>query len=64
VTCRGRNPHLRFHSNRRGYTKLTSHPDRMEALFRSLSYVSRPGAPLEDRGHFVTLAGRPGVVPA
>lgn len=58
------NPHLRFHSNRRGYTLHVARADRLEAIYRAVPHVQQPGAPREDRGHFVTLAGRPGVVPA
>ncbi|HEV7456341.1 MAG TPA: alkaline phosphatase D family protein [Roseococcus sp.] len=57
------NPHLRFHSNRRGYTRHEVRADRLSAIYRAVPYVERPGAPREDRAHLVTLAGRPGVVP-
>ncbi|WP_424814572.1 alkaline phosphatase D family protein [Roseococcus sp. YIM B11640] len=59
-----RNPHLRFHSNRRGYTLHVARPDRLDAIYRCVTQVSQGGAPREDRGHFMTLAGRPGVVAA
>jgi alkaline phosphatase D len=58
------NPHLKFHSNRRGYTLHVARADRLEAIYRAVPYVQRADAPREDRGHFVTLAGRPGVVAA
>lgn len=58
------NPHLKFHSNRRGYTLHVARADRLEAIYRAVPYVQQAGAPREDRGHFVTLAGHPGVVPA
>lgn len=58
------NPWLRFHSNRRGYTLHEAHADRLEARFRAVPFVTRPGAPIEDAGHLLTLAGRPGLVPA
>lgn len=57
-------PHLRFHNNRRGYTLHVARTDRVEAIYRAVPYVVRPDAPREDRGHFVTFAGRPGVVAA
>lgn len=57
------NPHLRFHSNRRGYTRHEVRADRLSAIYRAVPYVERPGAPREDAAHLVTLAGRPGVVP-
>ncbi len=58
------NPHLKFHSNRRGYTLHIARADRLEAIYRAVAHVQQPGAPREDRGHFVTLAGSPGVVVA
>jgi alkaline phosphatase D len=56
------NPHLRFHSNRRGYTRHEVRPDRLAAIYRAVPYVELADAPREDRAHLVTLAGRPGVV--
>jgi alkaline phosphatase D len=57
------NPWLRFHSNRRGYTWHEARAGRLEARFRAVPYVTRPGAPLEEAGRLVTLAGRPGLLP-
>jgi alkaline phosphatase D len=57
-----RNPWLRFHSNRRGYTLHEARADRLEAHFRAVDHVTTPGAPLSTKGRFATLAGRPGVV--
>jgi alkaline phosphatase D len=59
-----RNPHIAFFNNRRGYTLHEAGPERMEATFRAIPYVTRPGAPREDRGRFVVEAGRPQVTPA
>ena len=56
-----RNPHIHFHSNRRGYSLHDATPERMSVTQRVVPYVSRPGAPREDRGVFVTQAGRPGI---
>ena len=58
------NPHIRFFNARRGYTLHEAQESRMEVTFRAVPYVTRPGAPLEDRGRFVVEAGRPGVTPA
>jgi alkaline phosphatase D len=55
-----RNPHIAFFNNRRGYTLHEATPERMEAVFRAVPYVSRPGAAREDRGRFAVEAGRPG----
>jgi alkaline phosphatase D len=59
-----RNPHIRFFNNRRGYCLHEATPARLETIFRAVSYVTRPGAPREDRGRFVIEAGRPNLLPA
>lgn len=59
-----RNPHIRFFNNRRGYCLHEVNPARLETTFRAVPYVTRPGAPREDRGRFVVEAGRPGLLPA
>jgi alkaline phosphatase D len=53
-----RNPHIAFFNGRRGYTLIEADERRMEARFRAVPYVSRPGAPLEDRARFMVEAGR------
>jgi alkaline phosphatase D len=58
---RRRNPHIAFANNRRGYTLHEATAQRMEVVFRAVPYVTRPGAPREDRGRFVVEAGRPEV---
>jgi alkaline phosphatase D len=52
-----RNPHIAFFNNRRGYCMHEITQARMTASFRGLDYVSRPGAPLVDKGVFVAEAG-------
>jgi alkaline phosphatase D len=56
-----RNPHIAFANNRRGYTLHEATDGRMEVVFRAVPYVTRPGAPREDRGRFAVEAGRPEV---
>ena len=56
------NPHVRFFSNRRGYTLHQATAARMTAVFRGLDFVSAPGAPLRDRARFVVEAGRAAVL--
>lgn len=53
-----RNPHIAFFNNRRGYCLHEASEGRMEVSFRALPFVSRPGAPVEDRARFVVEAGR------
>ena len=52
-----RNPHIAFFNNRRGYSVHEVTEARMIATFRGLDYVSRPGAPVVDKGVFVAEAG-------
>lgn len=59
-----RNPHIRYANNRRGYTLHEATAQRMTATHRVVPYVTRPGAPREDRGVFVVEAGKPGVTAA
>ena len=54
------NPHIKFFNNRRGYVRCTLTPSTMTTDYRTLPYVSRPGAPVETRATFVVENGRPG----
>ena len=47
------NPNLRFYNNQRGYVRTRVTPDTMTADFRSLPYVTSPGAPAHTRATFV-----------
>ena len=58
------NPHLRFHHNRRGYTRHTATQNTLTADYMAVPFVSRPDAPIARAGAFLTEARRPGVVPA
>ncbi|GGN96756.1 alkaline phosphatase [Actinoplanes lobatus] len=55
------NPHLRYFSERRGYTLVTLGRDRARADFRTLPVVTRRGARVATHASFVTEAGRPGL---
>ena len=58
------NPCLKFYNGERGYVMCDVTPDRMEAHYRTVEYVTRKGAPLKTRASFVMEDGKPGVVPA
>ncbi|MET7294825.1 alkaline phosphatase D family protein [Streptomyces griseoloalbus] len=58
------NPHLRFYNGRRGYTTVELGRDAARADFRTVPYVTRPGAPVTTAASFVTAAGEPGLRPA
>lgn len=47
------NPHVRYFSNRRGYVRTTITRDELRADFRTVPFVSRPGAPVQTGASFV-----------
>ena len=55
------NPHLRFHSNRRGYVRCRVTADELIAEFRVLPYVQRPGAPVRTGARFTVPDRLPGL---
>ncbi|MEU3749988.1 MULTISPECIES: alkaline phosphatase D family protein [Streptomyces] len=58
------NPHLRFYNGRRGYVTVTLATDSARADFRTVPYVTNPGAPVTTTASYVTEAGNPGLTPA
>ena len=54
------NPHIKYHSNRRGYIACTATPSQMRADFKILDKVSVPDLPARIGGSLVVQAGRPG----
>ncbi len=63
-TIKGDNPHIRHHSNRRGYVACTVTPEAFTADFKVLERVTVPGSPVRSSGSLVVEAGRPGCQPA
>lgn len=57
---RSANPHIRYHSARRGYIACTATPETMRADFKILDRVTAPDAPARIGGSLVVEAGRPG----
>ena len=57
---RGDNPHIKYHSARRGYISCTATPAAMRADFKILDRVTAPDAPARTGGTLVVEAGRPG----
>ncbi len=55
------NPHIHFFNNRRGYVRTRITATELTADFRVLSYVQRPGAPVQTRATFVVEDGKPGL---
>jgi alkaline phosphatase D len=54
------NPCVRFFNGERGYIRCTVTPDEWRSDFRTVPYVSRPGAPIVTRATYVVESGRPG----
>ena len=57
---RGDNPHIKYHSARRGYIACTATPQTMRADFKVLDRVTVADAPERTGGSLVVEAGRPG----
>jgi len=57
---RGDNPHIKYHSARRGYVACTATPTTMRADFKVLERVTVPDSPERTGGSLVVEAGRPG----
>ncbi|MFG3035717.1 alkaline phosphatase D family protein [Streptomyces sp. NPDC048330] len=60
----GANPHLKFFNGRRGYVKVALGTESARADFRTVPYVTRPGAPVTTAASFVTQVGDQGLTPA
>ena len=56
------NPHIKYHSARRGYVACTATPASMRADFRVLDKVTIRDLPVKTGGSLVVEAGRPGSV--
>jgi len=52
------NPHIKYHSARRGYVACTATADAMRADFKVLDRVTIPYAPVRSGGSYVVEAGR------
>jgi alkaline phosphatase D len=57
------NPHLKFYNGRRGYVTVALDEQRARADFKTVPYVTTPGAPVTTAASFVTEAGEPGLRP-
>lgn len=58
------NPFVKFFNAERGYVSCEVSPHKWISHYRTVPYVSRPGAPLVTRKSFVVESGRPGAVTA
>ncbi|MGE3661934.1 MAG: alkaline phosphatase [Pseudonocardia sp.] len=57
------NPHVRYFADRRGHVRARFTPTEVRVEFRTLPYVSRPGAPVATAAAFAVADGRPGPRP-
>jgi alkaline phosphatase D len=55
------NPHLKFYDGRRGYVRVTLGQTQARADFRTVPYVTTPGAPVTTAASFVTEVGEQGL---
>jgi alkaline phosphatase D len=63
-TMRRDNPHITYHSNKRGYISCTATPDAMKADFRIVDRVTVPNQPARTARTMVVEAGRAGSTPS
>jgi len=61
---KGDNPHIKYHSARRGYIACTATPAAMRADFKILDAVTVRGRPVRNGGSLVVEAGSPGAMTA
>ena len=59
---RGANPHIKYHSARRGYIACTATPSEMRADFKVLDRVTVPDSPERLGGSLVVEAGHSGLL--
>ncbi|MET1155837.1 MAG: alkaline phosphatase, partial [Arthrobacter sp.] len=55
------NPHLKFTNDNRGYVNTRITKDAMTVDFRTLDYVTTPGAPVSTKASFAILDGVQGL---
>ena len=58
------NPHMKWHQDRRGYVRCTVSQEEWRADYRTVPYVSTPGAPVETASSWRVRWGRAGIEPA
>jgi alkaline phosphatase D len=56
------NPHLKWQNNRRGYAVCRVDETAWTTDYRTVPYVSKPGAPIETASKWRVEHGRPGII--
>ncbi|MEZ5415396.1 MAG: alkaline phosphatase D family protein, partial [Opitutaceae bacterium] len=64
AVVRAENPWVNFFNDERGYVRCEVTPEAWRADYRTVAYVSRPGAPVRTAASFVVNSGRPILEPA
>jgi alkaline phosphatase D len=54
------NPFVKYYNTERGYVSCEVTPKEYKAFYRTVPYVSKPGAPVNTRKTFVVEHGKPG----
>lgn len=54
-----KNPFIKFNNDERGYVRCKVTPTEWRTDYRTVPYITRPGAPLTTRASFVVESGRP-----
>ena len=55
------NPHIKWHNSRRGYVSCSVAPDAWNVEYKTVAYVSKPGASLDTPTKWRVEHGRPGI---
>lgn len=55
------NPHLKFYNGKRGYVAVTLNREQARADYKTVPFVTKPGAPIETVASFASEAGNPGL---
>jgi len=58
------NPHLKWQNSRRGYVVCRVDDKSWTTEYRTVSYITKPGAPVETPTKWRVEHGRPGILPA
>ena len=58
----GENPHIKFVTAQRGYVVCDLTHRRCQVEYKTVPYVTAPGAPIATRASFAVLSGEPGLL--
>jgi alkaline phosphatase D len=62
AVLRGENPHIKFVNTQRGYMVCDLTHRRWRSEYKTVPYVSTPGAPVSTRAAFTVRSGEPGLI--